>query len=106
MHISNSENLDPAFRYEALARFAFDNCYKYGDPWKYAAQEVFGNFTPLVELKGKRILSTILQKLIYDNKDLDISKDLMEIENSVWEITSQKDAIEIIDKTLEILKKL
>jgi len=96
-------NTDPAFRFEDLARFAFDNCPKYGDPWGYAAQAVYNNFIPNVELKGKRILSTILNKLIYDNRYNNICSELLKIENSIWSANSQSDAINIINKTIELL---
>lgn len=104
MYITNSDNIDPAFRYEALARFAFDNCSKYGDPWHYAAQEVYANFIPVIELKGRRILSAILNKLIFDNKNSKTCNDLIDIENSIWTATSQQDAIKIIDKTIGVLQ--
>lgn len=104
MHIPNSDNIDPAFRYEGLARFAFENCSKYGDPWHYAAQEVYANFVPAIELKGQRVLSTILNKLIFDNRNSNFFKDLIDIENLVWTATSQQDAIKIIDKTIKVLQ--
>lgn len=99
-----TSNTDSAFRFEDLARFAFDNCPKYGDPWHYAAQEVYSNFIPNVELKGKRILSTVLNKLIYDNRNNKVHEELIEIENSIWNANSQRDAIDIIDKTIELLQ--
>src|SRR5260221_13787924 len=104
MYIANSGNIDPAFRYEGLARFTFDNCSKYGDPWHYAAQEVYANFIPKIELKGRRILSAILTKLVFDNKDTKICKGLIEIENSIWTAVSQQDAIKIIDNTITTLQ--
>lgn len=100
-----TDDIDPAFRFEHLARFAFDNCLKYGDPLHYAAQEVYANFVPNIELKGKRILSTIITKLIFDNKNNNNCKDLIEIENSVWTATSQHDAIQIIDRTIAVFQK-
>lgn len=99
-----TSNADPAFRFEDLARYAFDNCPKYGDPWGYAAQEVYNNFIPTIELKGKRILSTVLNKLIFDNRNNKICDDLKNVENSIWSANSQSDAINIIDKTIELLK--
>lgn len=99
-----TDNIDPAFRYEDLARFAFDNCLKYGDPWNYAAQEVYANFMKNIDLKGKRILSTILNKLIFDNRNKAIYKDLIKIEEVIWTINLQEDAIAVIDKTINILE--
>jgi|JI7StandDraft_1071085.scaffolds.fasta_scaffold95004_3 hypothetical protein len=102
-HITN--NSDPAFRYEDLARFAFDNCNKYGDPWRYASQEVYTNFISGIDLKGQRILSTILSILIYNNRgNSKICEKLIQIENSIWTATTQLDAIKIIDDTISIFK--
>lgn len=100
-----TSNTDPAFRFEDLARFAFDNCSKYGDPWGYAAQEVYSNFIPNIELKGKRILSTILNKLIYDNRNNQVCEKLKQVENSIWNANSQNDAIDIINRTIELLQE-
>ena len=102
MHITNE--IDPGFRYEALARVAFDNCLKSKDPWGYASQGVYNNFVNGVDLKGKRILSTILNKLIYDYKDKNISNMLKEIEESIWAASTQQDAIKIINETIETLE--
>jgi uncharacterized protein YpuA (DUF1002 family) len=99
-----TDNNDPAFRFEDLARFTFDNCLKYKDPWGYAAQEVYINFTDKIDLKAKRILSTILNKLVYDYKDKNVSNRLKEIEESIWTITKQTDAIKIIDDTIKALE--
>ena len=35
---------DIAMIYEDIARFAFNDCSKYGDPWKISAQEVHNAF--------------------------------------------------------------
>lgn len=100
-----SSHHDPAFRYEDLARFAFDNCTKYGDPWHYAAQEVYTQFTGEIDLKGKKILATILNKLIFDYKDNPICQDLLTIEETIWEAKTQEDVIKIINKTIAVLGK-
>lgn len=44
-----TDNIGPAFRYECHAKFAFENCSKYGDPWYYAVQDVYSNFTSGIE---------------------------------------------------------
>ena len=99
-----TSNIDPAFRFEDLARYAFDNCPKYGDPWGYAAQEVYINFVPNIEQKGQRILSTILNKLIYDNRNNRTCEELKKVENLIWSANSQSDAIAIISKTIDLLQ--
>jgi len=100
-----TDNIDPAFRFEDLARFTFDNCKKYGDPWNYSAQEVYINFMQPIGLQGHRILSTILNKLIYDNRGNENCQKLIEVEESIWSITTQNEAISIINKTISILSQ-
>ncbi|MEQ8684228.1 MAG: hypothetical protein RIF36_00415 [Imperialibacter sp.] len=97
---------DPAFRYEGLVRAAFDNCGKYGDPFKYAAQEVYDNFVGEITLRGRRALSTALIKLIVDNPENKAIDGLKSLENDVWEAKEQQDIIKIIDEAIEILKRL
>ncbi len=100
-----TDQLDPAFRYEDLARFTFDNCGKFGDPWHYAAQEVYSNFTSGIEIKGRRIFSTILNKLIYDNRHKeDICQKLIQIEDSIWYASTQQDAIKVVNETILIFE--
>ncbi|WCC43997.1 hypothetical protein PJW08_09280 [Tenacibaculum finnmarkense] len=50
----HTDSHDPAFRYEGLARAAFDNCGKYGDPFKIAAQDVYNSFVPKPTLTRKK----------------------------------------------------
>ncbi len=66
MFVLFDDHDDISFRYEGLARAAFNNCDKYGDPWGYTAQDFYSNFVPKPNLKGKRALSVILCKLIID----------------------------------------
>lgn len=94
---------DPAFRYEDLARFAFE-CGKWQDPWSYAAQDVY-NSVLKADIKSKKILITILNVLIFKNKDSVNCKELLMIENLIDSVKSQSDVINIIDKTISILEK-
>ena len=87
-------------RYEGLARYAFDNCQKYGDPWSYCAQDRYVNFVREPNLVGKRALPTILIKLILNNPDNEYTHRLKELEENVWEINSQKDVVTIVDECI------
>ena len=106
MGISDT-HFDPAFRYESLAREAFGNCGKWGDPWGYAAQDVYNVFveepTPF---RGKRILITILSKLIFDYKGGAIVVKLKEQEDKIENLTAQVEVIELIDSTIKLLRSL
>ncbi|MCF8227364.1 MAG: hypothetical protein K9J24_00325 [Bacteroidales bacterium] len=95
---------DPAMRYEGLARAAFDNCDKYDDPWKYAAQEKYNQFVKEVSIGGKRMLSTILLKIIFDYLNHSEVDKLIALEKSIWDATEQDQIIEIIDSASEILE--
>ncbi len=99
-------NHDPAMRYEDLARAAFNNCKKYGDPFGYAAQERYNNFVPKPNIIGKRTLSTVFIKLILDNLNSPYINDLKKLEDLVWESETQSEVIDIIDKGIEIVNKI
>jgi len=106
IHMTISDNLDPSVLYEDLARAAFNNCKKWGDPWKYAAQEVYTRFVPEPDLRGKRALSTILIKLIIDNSESNHVKQLQSLEDQVWEASSQEQIIKIIKKAIDLYNQL
>lgn len=93
-------------KYEELARKAFDNCSKYGDPFKYAAQERYDNFVPVPTLLGKRMLSTILIKLIISNQNRQEVRQFIELENKVWISETQSEIIKVIDKAISLYDKL
>ncbi len=101
-----TDNVDPGFRFESLARIAFDNCLKSRDPWGYASQDVYNNFVSSFNLKGKRILATILTKLIYDFKDKSICNKLIIIEDSIWSASTQRDVVNIIESTIKVLESI
>jgi len=94
---------DVAMRYEGLARAAFNNCIKYGDPWGYAAQDRYADFVPTPTLTGRRALSTILIKLIIDNTQSPYLEGLRLLEEKVWSTETQEDIIDIINKAIEIV---
>lgn len=48
-------------RYEGLARTAFDNCEKYGDPFSIAARKVYSKYVEVPKTEGNRNLSIVLR---------------------------------------------
>jgi hypothetical protein len=97
---------EPAFRFEDLARAAFNNCKKQEDPFGIAAQEVYNSLAPKPTLRGKRALSKVLIKKIIDypvNEQLD---DLISLENDIWNIKNQNDVNKIIEDTIQIFQHL
>ena len=98
--------IEANMKYEELARKAFDNCSKYGDPFKYAAQERYDNFVPIPTLLGKRILSTILIKIIVSNQGKSGVDKFIELENKVWTSETQSEIISIIEKADTLFDKL
>jgi hypothetical protein len=101
-----SNDLNPAMRFEWLSRFVFNNCDKWGDPWNYSAQERFVNFVPKPNLTVKRALSTILIKIILDNMNATSLEKLRNLENQVWESSTQREIIKIIDQTIQLLEEM
>jgi hypothetical protein len=96
---------NPAMRYEGLARFAFNNCEKYGDPWGYCAQDRYVNFVPTPNMEGKRALSSILSQLIMKYKDSAIFETLKELEKNVWEASTQENIRSIIDESINLFRE-
>lgn len=94
-----------AFNYEGLARAVFNNCIKGGDPWGYAKQE-FYSLIDGPNLKFKRGLSTVLIKMILDHPDTKETEYIKELEQQVWDSKAQIKIIEIIEKAIDIAKKL
>lgn len=105
MYLIFEDHTHPAMRFESLLRAIFDNCGKYGDPWGYAAQDVYSNFVPSPKQKGQRALSTGLTKLIYDYKEHENIKTIIEIEESIWSAKTQEDIRKIIDDSIDWLNK-
>lgn len=105
MYVMNSDNEDPAFRYEGLLRTIF-NCNKYGDPWQYAHQEYFINFDKGHLLKSQRALSTALNKIIWDYKDQSGIKNIKELDDKIWHSKNTKELIDYMDDTISWLENL
>lgn len=98
---------NPAMRYEGLARAAFDDCNKYGDPFNYAAQDRYDAFfCPEPTEMGKRALSTIITKLVNDHQDHDSVQHLKDLDDVVWQASSQEDIVNIIDRGNELVSEI
>jgi len=105
MYITD-DGIDPATKFEDLARFAFD-CRKREDPWGYAGQDVFNQtFVRQVNIEGMRILSTILIALILKYKNSKIVENFIEIEDSIWSVSEQKDVNQIVMRTIRLLESM
>lgn len=92
---------DPAMRYEGLMRAIF-YCDKFNDPWRYAAQEFYNEFTDIPTLLGKRAISTALIKMVLDYPNSEKVEAIKDLEKRVWNAESQVDIINIIDEATEI----
>lgn len=104
MYLIHDESQDPGFRFESLLRAIFDDCNKYGDPWEYAAQDVYNSFVPEPTLKGRRALSTGLTKLIYDYRDNENIQAIIDLEEQIWPSTTQNEIVKIIDDSIDWIK--
>jgi hypothetical protein len=99
------DDIDPAMRYESLYRYAFD-CKRFGDPWENADQSNYGVFMKDDLSEAKVSLYRILHKLIFDNfKYLPESNKLIEIEKEINKITTQWDAVKIIDNAIQVIEE-
>jgi len=102
----HTDDFDPAMRYEGLARAAFDDCEKFGDPFGIAAQEVYNDFVPHPTLEGKKALSKVISKIIIDHPESQHKDTLIELEEAVWRAGTQEEIIRIIDEAISILKDI
>ena len=101
-----ANDIDPAMRYEGLARKAFDDCGKYGDPFGITAQDKYIRFVPEPTIEGKAMLSKVFTKLVINHKDTEYKDALRELEEKIWEAETQEEIIDIIDKGIKIVQKI
>jgi len=104
--ILHGDNTVPDMRFEGLARAAFDNCDKWGDPWGIAAQDFYKNLVPQPNKRGRQGLSKILTKLIIDCNDHELKKMLIQYEKEIWETEDESQIIDIIDYSIAITNKM
>jgi len=99
-------DLNTSGRYESLARFAFNNCRKKGDPWWYAG-EIVGDIFVLHPLDyAKKALSTILKILIWGYRDSDFLDELIILEKNSCEAKSHGEIIGILDRANEVIRDI
>jgi hypothetical protein len=96
----------PSMKFEGLARAAFDNCDKYGDPFGIAHQEIFGfegpeHQTPTTRFR--RALVLVLVKLVIRYPDND---QLKELEKRAWTANSQEEVSDIIVSASQVYLSL
>jgi len=91
-------------RYEGLARYAFDNCYKAGDPFGIAKQEIFSNFIPTPNEEGKQALSKVLTQLVVKHSTEKFNDEFLELERKVWQAETQREIINIIDRAIQVVE--
>lgn len=95
---------DIAIIYENVARFAFNNCAKYGDPWKIAAQEVHNVFCDVNRnTEAKQNLHKIFVGLILKTKSEIANKNLLKLETLINNCKSQNDFNQLILKANKII---
>ena len=100
--IWETNNHDPAMRYESLARAVFD-CDRWGGPDNCAIASVFdSSFVPIPNDRGKRIMTLIVDQIIQDGKYSDESVDLLlDMRNRLNSSTEQGQVIDVIDELID-----
>lgn len=105
-HILFDSDHNPAMRFEGLARAAFDDCGKYGGPFRIANQEVFGfkrpDHTEITD-EFRRALILVLVKLVISHPDNETFK---ELEERAWTAKSPEEVDEIIQSASQIYMSL
>lgn len=96
---------DPGFRYESLARYAFD-CLAYGGPNNVAHQAVYNSlFIPETNEEGVIVLNQILNALIDKTDNQNKIAEYKIIKDSLNEGMEQRTAIDLIDYILQIISE-
>lgn len=102
-YISYSDDENQNFRYEGLARFAF-NCKKYEGPNNIAAQEAFDTlFIPEVTLDGFKAINNILDAIIDKNISIEINHELEFIKSNLRLPLHQSSVVDLIDYVIKII---
>jgi hypothetical protein len=102
-YIPFEDSIDPGFRYEGLARYAFD-FQSYGGPNNVAHQAVYNSlFVTDVNGEGVVVLGQILDALIVKNEG-DIRAEFIDLKASLSDSMKQMSAIELIDYIIQIIK--
>lgn len=95
---------NPNFRYEGLARYAF-NCGTYGGPNKVAHQAVYNSlFVPKTTEEGLLVLNQILDALIEKENDQNKINEFNSLKESLSKDIGQSTAIDLIDYIIQIIQ--
>ena len=104
IYIPYHNNIDPGFRYEGLARYAF-NCERWGGPNNVAHQGVYTSlFVPETSEEGKLVLTQILDSLIDKEGNRDKRNDFIALKESLNNM-EQSIAIDLIDLIIKIIRE-
>lgn len=104
-YVMYGDEFDPGFRYEGLARYAF-NCKPYGGPNNIAHQSVYNSlFIPETNKEGKLVLIQILDAVIAKTEEKQKIEELIEIKKSISEGMEQSTAIDLIDYIIKIIQE-
>jgi hypothetical protein len=96
---------DPAFVFEALARFAFNDCLKAQDPWGIAKQEKYSVFTDKNRIsEAKMVLGKVFVGVLLRNNSLEAEHKLLKLEERKNDCNNQSDFSQIIHDAHRILE--
>jgi hypothetical protein len=98
MHILNEGQ--PEYEYEALALAVLGGKYKYDEPFGIAATDFYDHEVADASLKGKRALSIILAKMIFDNKTSKLASKIVELDDRIWSDLRPENAALIVKEII------
>jgi hypothetical protein len=94
---------DPAYIYETLARYAFNDCLKADDPWGIAKQEKYNVFINEDRLQEAiKVLEKVFVGLLLRTKQKEQVELLVKLEMKIPICKTQNDFIQLMDKAFKI----
>lgn len=95
--------IDPAYLYEQLARYAFNNCSKAKDPWGIAKQEYYSVFVEAHRLnEAKLILGKVFVGLLLKQNSTEDTQKFLVLEDKIHHCKNQTDFLKLINKAFTI----
>jgi hypothetical protein len=98
--VSDIANL--GMQFEGLARAAFNQCDKYGDPFGIAYQEILSYKAPehkIIKDEFRRALIIVLIKMVLDNPG---NAELLKLEKAAWTVEKSEDVQVIVQSAIRI----
>lgn len=94
---------DPAYLYETLARYAFNDCLKAQDPWGIAKQEKYNVFIAEERLQeARKVLEKVFVGLLLRPNQKKNQELLLKLEDKINSCQSQNDFVNIISEACKI----